>query len=183
MRFMACLLLLIGCPGPEPLPSDAGAVIDAGAQPVDAGSARPDASAQDSGVDAGQTPDTGASSIDAGGTPDSGQQADAGLPEAGAQDAGLPNDCVTLMNDLGGLLRDLRSCQADSECGQPMHGTSCGCTRDMVARLDADLTWFNALRRRGNLLGCNMPFASTCDCPEADGFVCNEGFCNWNYVR
>ena len=177
MRSMTCLLLLLGCPGLAPLPNDAGALT------VDSGVPQQDAAVADSGHDAGQSLDTGAAPVDAGVTPDSGQRLDAGTPEAGAVDAGLPNDCATLLNELGGQMRDLRSCQADSECGQPITGTSCGCTRDLVARLDADLTWFHALRRRGNLLGCNMPFMSTCDCPEADGFICSDGFCNWNYVR
>ena len=31
-------------------------------------------------------------------------------------------------------------------------------------------------------LECELPFFSTCDCPEAKGFTCTDGICNWNYV-
>jgi hypothetical protein len=61
-------------------------------------------------------------------------------------------------------------------------GTSCGCTRDLVARLNADTQQFYAWKD-ATIGGepCNE-FGSTCDCPKADGFVCAKGRCAWNYV-
>ena len=79
-------------------------------------------------------------------------------------------------------LASIQRCMTDAECGQVLEQTSCGCTRDLVARLDADATAFhelNAMEVDGRR--CNG-FASTCDCPSADGFVCARGRCAWNYV-
>jgi hypothetical protein len=61
-------------------------------------------------------------------------------------------------------------------------GTSCGCTRELVARLDADTTRFEALKdARIGGESC-ISLGSTCDCPNAEGFACSSGFCTWNYV-
>jgi hypothetical protein len=49
-------------------------------------------------------------------------------------------------------------------------------------RLDADTTEFLKLVDKANELSCELPFISTCDCPEADGFECAGGICNWNYL-
>jgi hypothetical protein len=70
----------------------------------------------------------------------------------------------------------------DAECGQVLKGTSCGCTRDWVARLDADTAEFWALVDTANELGCELPFISTCDCPATDGYACSGGICTWNYI-
>ena len=76
----------------------------------------------------------------------------------------------------------IRSCTADAECGQVLPGTSCGCTRNWVARLDADTSTFDAIMDEANQLGCMLPgLISTCDCPPADGFACEAGVCGWNY--
>lgn len=76
----------------------------------------------------------------------------------------------------------IRSCDAPEDCGQQLTGTSCGCTRDWVARADADTTLFYDLIQQGSALQCDLPLASTCDCPQADGFDCVDGTCTWNYV-
>jgi hypothetical protein len=75
-------------------------------------------------------------------------------------------------------LAAIQSCTADEECGLVLEGTSCGCTRDLVARLDAPVDIFETLREAAG--GCD--FGSTCDCPETDGFACVEGVCSWRYV-
>ncbi|MEL6178608.1 MAG: hypothetical protein AAFS10_06625 [Myxococcota bacterium] len=79
-------------------------------------------------------------------------------------------------------LSTIQSCTTDAECGQPLTGTSCGCTRNLVARNDADTTRFYELQRETVTLGCDLG-SSTCDCPEADGFICDAGVCNWNYTQ
>lgn len=76
----------------------------------------------------------------------------------------------------------IRGCAEDAECGQVLMGTSCGCTRDWVARLDVDTAPFWALVDKAMELGCDLPFISTCDCPETDGFACVGGICTWNYL-
>ena len=76
----------------------------------------------------------------------------------------------------------IRGCSLDSECGQVLKGTSCGCTRDWVARVDADPAEFYALVELAGELRCELPFISTCDCPAADGYRCDAGTCAWNYL-
>ncbi len=77
---------------------------------------------------------------------------------------------------------EIRSCVAPEECGQELKGTSCGCTNNWVARLDADTTEFYALISQAERLGCELFLGGTCDCPAADGFVCQDGICAWNYL-
>lgn len=78
---------------------------------------------------------------------------------------------------------EIRGCESDDECGQVLAGTSCGCTRNWVARTDADTSDWETLRTDAQEAGCELSGTiSTCDCPPADGFVCNEGVCGWNYL-
>lgn len=91
--------------------------------------------------------------------------------------------CEPLESAFQAELGAIRSCTEDADCGQALTGTSCGCTRDLVARADADTTRFYGLISRGSELQCDLPLDSTCDCPEADGFTCDAGTCAWNYVR
>ena len=76
-------------------------------------------------------------------------------------------------------LQRIQACTSDDECGQVLEGTGCGCTRSLVARLDASPANFEALVAASD--GSCAP-GSTCDCPEADGFACVDGTCAWNYV-
>jgi hypothetical protein len=80
-------------------------------------------------------------------------------------------------------LASLQACSQAAECGQVLEGTSCGCTRDLVLRLDADPETYEIILASevdGEL--CEQP-SSTCDCPYAEGFACVEGLCAWNYVE
>lgn len=77
----------------------------------------------------------------------------------------------------------IRSCEDDTECGQVLTGTSCGCTRNWVARTDADITEWEATRAAALDGECGIGGGiSTCDCPAADGFACDAGICTWNYL-
>lgn len=78
---------------------------------------------------------------------------------------------------------NIRACESSAQCGQVLAGTSCGCTRDLVARTDADLSTYLALLADVETAGCDAGFVSTCDCPEADGYACTDGLCTWNYVE
>ena len=90
--------------------------------------------------------------------------------------------CDDIVEDFLAETADIRSCTAADECGQVLSGTSCGCTRNWVARTDADLSTWEGLRQTANDQGCSIPGGiSTCDCPPADGFACVEGTCTWNY--
>lgn len=91
-------------------------------------------------------------------------------------------DCATWQPLFAAEVQKIRGCDTDAECGVELVGTSCGCTRNWVARLDADLKEFDALVAKANELGCDLPFISTCDCPNADGFACVNNTCTWNYL-
>ncbi len=92
-------------------------------------------------------------------------------------------DCQTFKDVFTAEVKEIRSCTMDDECGVEMKGTSCGCTKNWVARKDADFTEFDALVDLAGELGCDLPFFSTCDCPPAEGFKCHEsGICTWNYL-
>ncbi len=90
------------------------------------------------------------------------------------------NPCAEAEAALQRELKQIQSCSAAEECGQVLEGSSCGCTRNLVARNDADLGAYEARRRELAELGCGG-MASTCDCPAADGYACVEGSCTWNY--
>jgi len=105
---------------------------------------------------------------------------DTGTP-APTGDTG-PRTCDAIEADFWAEAQAIQSCSEASECGQVLTGTSCGCTRDWVARNDADVTAFYDLVAEGQALECELVPASVCDCPPADGFDCVEGTCAWNYV-
>ena len=94
---------------------------------------------------------------------------------------GVIKDCMAWQAAFNAEVQEIRGCMNDDECGVEMKGTSCGCTRNWVARLDADLSEFEGLVDLANELGCELPFISTCDCPATNGFECAGGICNWNY--
>ncbi len=77
-------------------------------------------------------------------------------------------------------LARVQACSVAADCGQPITGSSCGCTRNLVARKDADLTDYLKLQQLA-AEACDVG-GSTCDCPEADGFACVNERCTWNYT-
>ena len=79
-------------------------------------------------------------------------------------------------------LRHLQACSVDADCGQVLEGTSCGCTNEVVVRNEYDVARFYALKSRAEDLKCAAT-TTDCSCPAADGFVCAEGVCGWNYVK
>lgn len=91
-------------------------------------------------------------------------------------------DCAKLKADYQAELAEIGSCVDAKECGQDLKGTSCGCTRNAVARLDADSTQLYELLLLADEHQCELILVGTCDCPPADGFVCSNGFCGWNYL-
>jgi len=101
---------------------------------------------------------------------------------ASTSTTGAIEDCDALLSAFWAEVTEIRACKEDNECGQVLTGTSCGCTRNWVARLDADATEFLALVELAGELRCELPFISTCDCPEADGYRCDVGTCSWNYL-
>ena len=103
-------------------------------------------------------------------------------PTAALQPTPGADPCAQAGLELQREVERITSCTRDADCGLVLEGTSCGCTRDLVARLDAGLDGFESRRAALRELGCPA-MGSTCDCPEADGFRCDAGHCAWNYTR
>lgn len=108
---------------------------------------------------------------------------DLGLMLVVAPDPVDAPSCTTLQEEFEAEAEAVRRCSADAECGQVIEGTSCGCTRDWVARNDADLGEFWRLAAAAEDMTCAWAgFGSSCDCPETDGYACVDDACTWNYV-
>lgn len=101
--------------------------------------------------------------------------------DAGVDVADLET-CDEVYDELKKLLPSVMSCTADSECGQVIKNSSCGCTHNNVARLDADLTRVSELFDRRAELECTSG-ATNCACEQTDGPVCRDGFCTWNITN
>jgi hypothetical protein len=105
----------------------------------------------------------------------------AGLPYGRTGGTGVCTDmtCSDWYREYQALTTTLRHCQTAADC-VAVPGTSCGCTRNLVLNRSEDLTPFWRLVEQMNADGCGL--ATTCDCPPADGYVCREGLCGWNYL-
>lgn len=95
-------------------------------------------------------------------------------------DAG--SSCDSLVSETRAALASAQKCTTSADCGQVIPGSSCGCTRDLVARSDADLSMYTSLKSETARRGCETEGGSTCDCPPAQGFACVANMCTWNYV-
>lgn len=87
--------------------------------------------------------------------------------------------CDAIVADLQEEAERIQSCTRDDECGQILEGTSCGCTREWVARTDADASTFWDYVEEGTERACELPFDSPCDCPPSPGPTCLDGVCGW----
>jgi len=94
----------------------------------------------------------------------------------------LPTTCAATNDAVSAELARIQACDVAADCGVVLTGTSCGCTRNLVARVDADTSRFYALIGQQAALDCGG-MGSTCDCPPADGYTCAAGTCGWNYTR
>lgn len=92
-----------------------------------------------------------------------------------------PETCDDVQVAFAAELAAVQTCTEAEQCGQVLTGTSCGCTRDLVARLDADTEHLYALVDLAAQRGCDLGLSSPCDCPEVDGFACDDGTCGWSY--
>ena len=90
--------------------------------------------------------------------------------------------CDDVISDFESERADIQQCEEDADCGQVLEGTSCGCTRNLVARKDGDTHAFHALLDEASERECDLALTSTCDCPATAGFLCQDGMCAWNYV-
>lgn len=80
-------------------------------------------------------------------------------------------------------LARVQACEVDEDCGYPIPGTSCGCTRNLVAANEASIDQLLYIKQVGDDVGCALVPQTACDCPDADGFVCDDGRCAWSYIQ
>lgn len=91
--------------------------------------------------------------------------------------------CSQVAGAISAELAYIQFCTRASDCGQVLLGTSCGCTRNLIARGDVSADRFYEILARGQTLDCSdLGFGTTCDCPPADGFACVQNRCTWNYT-
>ncbi len=87
-------------------------------------------------------------------------------------------DDYTLMLDVELILA--QECTTDSQCGQILSGTGCGCeTDDIVANSAFDTTYLYDLYDEAAAAGCSYSAPTTCACPAATGTSCDAGTCAW----
>jgi len=105
-----------------------------------------------------------------------------GLPWGTTGGTGTCTDmtCPDWRTEYEALVTRLRHCETAADCAA-VPGTSCGCTRDLVLNASENLSPLRWILEHMNADGCGM--ATTCDCPPADGYVCQEGLCGCNYLR
>lgn len=117
------------------------------------------------------------------------EQLSPNAPKEDHADIHFENVC----HDLKEEINRVRSCNSESECGQVITGTSCGCSHDLVARINADISKFQQLKKEYEALASvsnelpsecsNINFGSFCDCPRTYGFACENNVCTWNYYK
>ncbi|MCP4674005.1 MAG: hypothetical protein GY854_00485 [Deltaproteobacteria bacterium] len=88
-------------------------------------------------------------------------------------------DCADWHTAYSAEVENVAACTSADQC-EALPGTSCGCTRNLVVNSASDLTYFWELYGAMADAGCGI--YTTCDCPPADGYVCEEGQCAWNYL-
>ncbi len=99
-----------------------------------------------------------------------------------SQEIANQSTCEDLLQAFNEELSHIAYCTDAAQCGLVLKRTSCGCTRDRVARSDADSAKFYDIIAMAKAKGCdNPPLNSICDCPPADGFACVDQRCSWNY--
>jgi hypothetical protein len=152
-----------------------GASTSAGGDPSGGGGEKPVESA---GANAGTT---------GGGSPSAGTNA-GGAPGAGTAGTGGSSppdrDCSSVETALAEKLADLQACETDEDCGASVSTGTCGCTRATPIHngaTDSSTAEYSDLVRK--LSSCKMQGGGSCDCPAADGFVCRDNKCAWNYLE
>jgi hypothetical protein len=114
----------------------------------------------------------------AAGTGGVGTSGAAGTAGAGAA-GGVCEEVRTAINE---EVAALRSCSLDSECGQILSGTGCGCSRELVGRLNVDTTRLDELlATEVDGEPCYDPGGGSCDCPFVAGYECKDNQCSWRY--
>jgi hypothetical protein len=122
--------------------------------------------------------------------PPAAPSSDAGNPEnpalppedggPGAASEVIPDECEGVEKELAIELENIQACVADSDCGASEPFDTCGCTRALPVRVGAVTKRYIELKKASNV--CTQSGGGVCDCPPANGFLCTESRCAWNYV-
>ncbi len=96
----------------------------------------------------------------------------------------LPSESFTC-SEINGLISSsvtqMRKCSMDSDCTElkSTYG-SCGCTNNLVVNQSADATNY---KKYSQLLidQCGI-IGGPCNCPSADGVICQNNLCQWDYT-
>lgn len=92
------------------------------------------------------------------------------------------DSCAVVQEEWDAELAAVQYCDTAEDCGYPLPGTSCGCTRNLVAANDADTTELYDIKQIADDLHCEVVAETACDCPDASGFECVDHACTWDYV-
>ena len=97
---------------------------------------------------------------------------------------GGPDDSFFGCNDysimLGVEANLATQCVTDSQCGQVIQGTGCGCMTDnLIANHNFDLSYLYELLDESEAAGCTMNLGTPCDCNGGVVPVCRAGRCVW----
>ncbi len=96
------------------------------------------------------------------------------------------DSCDIVQAEWDAELALVQSCEVDEDCAEafPLPGTSCGnCTRNLVAKDGSDTEQLYYVLQVADDLDCEILPQTECDCPDASGFICDQGACTWDYVE
>lgn len=155
-----------------------------------AGDADAGSEAGGTGATAGRAPSAGAGASSGNGTGATAGSTSAGASSGGSSFGGATGTagmapsltCDGVRKLAAEELERIQSCSADSECGLVLPNTSCGCTRDLVARTEANPEHFQDLQRTTIDGERCVSLGSACDCPKTYGYSCEGGRCTWDYT-
>ena len=105
------------------------------------------------------------------------------LSSCGLAGGGLDDpECQRLNKKMQSEYDAMKTCEVDADCGTVLMGTGCTTDCDRVVRTDADTRAFDEALQEANALSCVLTFDIRCDdCPSTEGFICDEGVCDWYY--
>lgn len=92
------------------------------------------------------------------------------------------DSCEIVATEWEAELSAVTACEEDTDCGLPLPGTSQHDFCRAVQSYDADNEQLYYILQLGDDLGCTLVQDDPEPCPEASGFICDDGVCGWDYV-
>lgn len=91
--------------------------------------------------------------------------------------------CAVVAAEWEAELASVQACDEDEDCGLPLPGTSDEDFCRKVQSYDADTEQLYYILQLGDDLGCTLVPPAEEECPQADGFFCDDGLCAWDYAE